>query len=278
MRKILFFIFFILCSLQAHSHNGTEKPQLLVSLVPYKFLVEQISAETCSVYSIVTNHYDPHTYELPPRQMEELRRGELWFRIGEAFEKACEKNLTCEQIDLTQNVSLILGKSCCSEHVMNYDTHIWLSPKNLKIQVQTIVSALSKKYPQYAALYEHNGAELLISLDLLDREILSIISKAKQRHVLVSHPAFGYFCRDYNFFQHYIEKNNHSDPSPKDIVQIFKEIRQYEFSSIILLEYAGRRSSAMLAERFHMNSITLDPYAENVIVNLRTIATTFASL
>ncbi|AAD18681.1 adhesin B protein [Chlamydia pneumoniae TW-183] len=278
MHKVIVFIFLTLYSLKSYGNDVIDKPHVLVSIAPYKFLVEQIAEETCFVYAIVTNHYDPHTYELPPQQIKELRQGDLWFRIGEAFEKTCERNLTCQQVDLSQNVSLIQGKPCCNQHTTNYDTHTWLSPKNLKVQVETIVTTLSKKYPQHATLYQSNGEKLLLALDQLNEEILTITSKAKQRHILVSHGAFGYFCRDYNFSQHTIEKSSHVEPSPKDVARVFRDIEQYKISSVILLEYSGRRSSAMLADRFHMHTVNLDPYAENVLVNLKTIATTFSSL
>ncbi|SPN73660.1 Probable zinc transport system zinc-binding lipoprotein AdcA precursor,high-affinity zinc transporter periplasmic component,ABC-type Zn2 transport system, periplasmic component/surface adhesin,anchored repeat ABC transporter, substrate-binding protein,Periplasmic solute binding protein family [Chlamydia serpentis] len=278
MHKVIVFVFFILCSLKSYGHHAIDKPHILVSIAPYKFLVEQIAEDTCFVYTIVTNHYDPHSYELPPRQIKSLQQGDLWFRIGEAFEKTCEKNLTCEQVDLSKNVSLIQEKSCCNKHTTNYDTHIWLSPTNLKIQVETIVTTLSSKYPKYASQYQRNGTKLLSILDELDQEVRILTSKAKQRHILVSHGAFGYFCRDYNFSQHTLEKSSHVDPSPKDVARIFHEIEHYKISSVILLEYAGRRSSAMLAKRFHMHTVNLDPYAENVILNLKTIATTFSSL
>lgn len=68
------------------------------------------------------------------------------------------------------------------------------------------------------------------------------------------------------------------DPSPKEISHLLTNIQKHKLSSIVLLQYAGRRSSTMLAKRFQMEIVTLDPYEENVLCNLKTIATTFANL
>ncbi|WP_201456683.1 metal ABC transporter solute-binding protein, Zn/Mn family [Chlamydia sp. 17-3921] len=275
MRTILFLFYILFYSLATFGEEPSPKPRIIVSIAPYKFLVEQIAGNTCQIYSIVTNHFDPHTYEPSPRQVEEIQQGQIWFRIGEAFEAMCGKSLNCEQIDLTENLSLL--SKCCNKST-SFDTHTWLSPKNLKLQVQTITETLAKKYPQYAKEYEARKKELIATLDALDKEIFSITESIKQRHILVSHSAFGYFCRDYGFSQLTIEKDNHIDLSPRDISHLFQNIRKHELSSVILLQHAGRRSSAMLAERFHMQIVSLDPYAENVISNLKTIATTFANL
>ncbi|WP_349821299.1 zinc ABC transporter substrate-binding protein [Chlamydia abortus] len=276
-RIFLFLLFFFSCS-PIFGDSKSEEKHVLVSIAPYKFLVEQITGNTCKVCSIVTNNYDPHTYELSPRHMEKIVRAQLWFRMGENFEKSCEKNISCPQVDLTKNIEIISGHTGCTHRFHSFDTHTWLSPKNLKIQVLAITEALCLHFPEHAVLYQSNGAKLLETLENLDVEIQEITAAAKQRHILVAHGAFAYFCRDYNFFQHVIEKSNHMEPSPKDVVRAAQSIRKHGISSMILLRHAGKRSSAMLAERFHMATVNLDPYEENVINNLKTIATTFANL
>lgn len=279
MRKLFFisFLFLYAPTIIIWGSSAT-KHLVLVSIAPYKFLVEQIAENTCDVFSIVTNNHDPHTYELPPRHMEKLLQAQLWFRMGEAFEKACATNLSCPQIDLTRGIQVIPTYTGCSHSFQSFDTHTWLSPKNLKIQVSTIVQALSTYFPEHAALYQSNGDKLLKSLTILDEEIQQITLQAKQRHILVTHGAFAYFCRDYNFSQHVLEKKSHAEPSPKDIIKAAQDIRQYGISSIILLRHGGKRSSTLLAERFKINTILIDPYEENVINNLKTIATTFTNL
>lgn len=277
MRQLFLILFLFLYAPTAQGSTIT-KPPVLVSIAPYKFLVEQIAGDTCEVFSIVTSNRDPHTYELPPRHMEKLVQAQLWFRMGEAFEKACAENLACPQIDLTQGIQVIPSYTGCSHNFQNFDTHTWLSPKNLKIQVATIVQALSTHFPDHAALYQSNGDQLLQTLTALDEDIQQMTLQAKQRHILVAHGAFAYFCRDYNFIQHVLEKQSHAEPSPKDIVRAAQDIRQYGISSIILLRHGSKRSSALLAERFHVHTILIDPYEENVINNLKTIATTFTNL
>lgn len=253
-----------------------DTPSVLVSIAPYKFLVEQITKDTCQVLTVVTDHKDPHTYEFSPKHVEKLCRAQLWFRIGEGFEKACEKALTCEKVDLNQVVNVIFTHTSCAHQT--FDTHTWLSPQNLIKQVIVIVDALCTHFPNHASFYRENGLQLIETLQKLDEEILKITEPVRQRHVLVAHGAFAYFCRDYHFIQHTMEKHAHTEPSLKDMLHIFEVIEKNNITSVILLRYSGKRSSTILAKRFHIRPIVLDPYEENVINNLRTIATTFAKL
>lgn len=82
-RIFILLLFFFSCS-HVFGDSKSEEKHILVSIAPYKFLVEQIAGNTCKVCSIVTNNYDPHTYELSPRHMEKLfvrNYGFVWEKI-----------------------------------------------------------------------------------------------------------------------------------------------------------------------------------------------------
>ncbi|MBQ8498689.1 zinc ABC transporter substrate-binding protein [Chlamydia sp.] len=275
--RLFFLLLFSLGITYSYGDEILSRKQVLVSIVPYKFLVEQISGDTCQVSSIVMDNHDPHNYELSPKYIEKIRQAELWFRIGEGFERTCERIIPCKQIDLSANIDKITNGACC-QRFLNFDTHIWLSPKNLKIQAKMITEALIEAYPEHQALYRNNYSLLQTRLDLLDQNIASIVSSASQRNILVSHGAFAYFCRDYGFVQHTIERPNHSELSPKDLIRVEQTIRNYNLHSVILLKHAGKRSSAALVRKFNMTPVLLDPYAEDVFNNLIAIATAFVNL
>ena len=275
--RLLIFLLLSLGIIHSYGDEIPSRKQVLVSIVPYKFLVEQIAGDTCQVFSIVTDNRDPHNYELPPKYIEKIRQVKLWFRIGEGFERTCERIISCKQVDLAANIDKIMNGSCC-QRFLNFDTHTWLSPKNLKIQIESITESLIEMSPEHEALYRKNSLLLQDKLDQLDQKVSSIVSEASQRNILVTHGAFAYFCRDYGFTQHTIERPNHSELSPKDIVRVERTILDHNLHSVILLKHAGKRSSAALVRKFNMTPIILDPYAEDIFTNLIAIATAFASL
>lgn len=275
MRNVFLIFFFWSINIFASPQQKASVPQVLVSIAPYQYLVEAVAGDTCRVQTVVCGNKDPHTYEISPKHFKMLKQTSLWFRTNESFEKCCEKSLSCKQVDLNDGIHMISSGSSC---LSTQDLHTWLSPKNLQQQTQTIIKALSDAFPEHASLYAANGASLIHSLQQLDQEVLQLTSTSEQRHVLVAHGAFGYFCRDYSFVQHTIEKSNDGELSPKDLLRIAQYIRDYDIKTIILLKHDGKRSSTLLAKRFNMHTVALDPYAFNVLDNIKTIANTFANL
>ena len=61
--------------------------RVVVSIPPYRFLVEQIVGETMHVFSAVEPHFDPHSCEIRPWQMEKIGGASLFIGVGEIFEQ-----------------------------------------------------------------------------------------------------------------------------------------------------------------------------------------------
>ena len=86
----------------------------------------------------------PATYEPTPQQMAALSNADVYFRIGVPFESAW-----IDKIKLN-NKNLIIVE-CCElisdlqkeghSHDINYDPHVWTSPKNV-----IKIAELIKKY------------------------------------------------------------------------------------------------------------------------------------
>lgn len=62
--RLLFLLLFSLGITCSYGDEVSTRKQILVSIVPYKFLVEQIAGDTCQVFSIVMDNHDPHNYEI----------------------------------------------------------------------------------------------------------------------------------------------------------------------------------------------------------------------
>ena len=272
MRKffITFLLFLTVASLEAKTH-------VLVSIAPQKFLVERIGGEQVSVEVIVPAGASSHTYEPTPRQMISVQKGDIWFRLGESFEKRlipALKNNT-HIVDQRDGIELITGGKCCQTHD-SHDPHIWLSPRLLKQQATQIADTLSQKMPEYTEFFEENVAQLLKELDQLDVECSQLVASASQKLIMVSHPAFGYFCRDYGYQQLSIEMEG-KEPTPRYLTEILFTARTYDVQTIFLQEQSNAKGGKKIAKELGAKTVYLNPYAENVIENLRTIAKLFAN-
>jgi len=264
------FILFLLLSIGFTAHGAI---QVVVSIAPQKFLVQRIGQEHVAVQVIVPEGASSHTYAPKPKQMLSTQKSEVWFRIGEIFE---QQMLPClkgtEIVDQREGVELISSKGCCCHEAD--DPHIWLSPRLLMIQSQQIADTLSARDPEHIKLYQENLQALLAELKILDQELSEMFGKSNRQVIMVSHPAFGYFCRDYGLEQLSIEMEGR-EPSPKYLTELLNRARREKIETVFLQKQHYPKGGKRVAKELGAKAVFVDPYAEDVIENLRALAKAF---
>lgn len=289
-RLFLFFVFMFTNFLSLHAEEASKNhPFVLVSVAPHKFFVEKIAKDTVEVKLMVPAGASSHTFEPTPQQMLKASVADLWFQIGEGFELRASLALTSynpgmQLINLRKGLDLIVddgsGTTCChcSHHALQscVDLHFWLSPKQSKIQAQTIEEALSARYPANTSLYKTNLASFLQELDALDNDMQTTLAPLKKRTIMVSHPAYAYFCRDYNLKQLPIEFEG-KDPSPQQLTKVLVAARQAGIKKIFVQPQYSSKGAGLIAKQIGAKIVSLDPYAENYFAAMHQIAAEFAS-
>lgn len=259
---------------------AVDKPRVLVSVAPYRYFVQHIAGESVDVDLLVPEATSAHTFEPTPKQMIAASQAEIWFRIGEPFEtKALQAlksaNPKMDVVDLREGISLLHG-SCKHAHSEGHcgdDLHLWLSPKIAQIQAKTIVKGLSKRFPEKEKAFEQNLAVFLKSLVELDAFIFKMVEPVKNRVLMVSHPAYAYFCQDYQFTQLPIEFEGR-DPTAKQLTDLLLRAKASKVSYILTQPQYSDKAARLIGAEIGAQLISLDPYSENYDATLRQIAET----
>jgi zinc transport system substrate-binding protein len=258
----------------------SEKPTVLVSIAPYKFFVEKIGKDTVNTLLFVPPGASPHTYEPTAKKVMEFANADLWFQMGEPFERQAERGLIANKpnlkiVDLREGIPLICsGPGVCSHN--SGDPHVWLSPKLAKIQSQIIAKHLIDLVPNQKEMIQNNLKNLLSELDQLDKEIQSTMQGVKKKTFLVSHPAYAYFAKDYGLTQLNIEQEGR-EPSPKKVYEIVQEAKAKGIRTVFAQTQHSIKGAERIAAELGGKVVLLDPLSENYIENLRQIASKVAS-
>lgn len=276
LKKTLLFVLLLIANC-VHAHD------VLVSVAPHKFFVEKISGETLSIGLMVPAGASSHTYEPSPRQMIEAGKADLWFQIGEGFEERAGRSLQSHNprlqlVNLQSGLDLIYDHQCahCKKHRDSVDPHFWLSARQGKIQAETIAKTLSARYPQHQELYRQNLQKFLGELDQLDKDISTILQASPQRMIMVSHPAYAYFCRDYSLQQLSIEFEG-KDPTPQQLTNVILQAKQARITTIFVQKQYSNKGAKLIAQQLGAQVVTLDPYAEQYMTAMLAIARAFAT-
>lgn len=279
MTRPIYFLLAVFLFLTGAAHGF----DVLVSVAPHKYFVEKIAKDKLSIGLMVPAGASSHTYEPTPRQMIEAGKADIWFQIGEGFEARAGQSLQnhnprLQLVNLQNGLDLIYEHSCCHSshcHENCIDPHFWLSARQGKIQARTIADTLSSAYPQHRQFFEQNLNLFLEELDLLDKKIVALLEPQKKRTILVSHPAYAYFCRDYNLKQLSIEFEG-KDPTPQQLTNLIQMARSVPIKKIFVQMQYSNKGAKLIAQQLGAEIVTLDPYAENYEKTMLDIARAFA--
>ncbi|MBS0626859.1 MAG: zinc ABC transporter substrate-binding protein, partial [Verrucomicrobia bacterium] len=147
------------------------------------------------------------------------------------------------------------------------DLHFWLSLRLAKDQAIFIAKALCEAFPERSEQIKNNLSVLEKKFEETDLMITEKLSPYEGQAILVSHPAFGYFCYDYKLKQISIEQEG-KDPLPKDISSILTLAQSTPIRTVLTQAQYNNKGALMIAESLKLPVHEVDPYSANYLENL----------
>jgi zinc transport system substrate-binding protein len=268
---------FLLSILFVHTLFSEER-LVLVSTAPYVEILKELSGDAIQTELLVPAGFSSHTYEPTARQILKASQAKVWFTIGELFEKKAadaikSHNPSFRTVDLRQGLPLLYDE--CGHHhhhdMQHADPHIWMSPKMMQEQAKVMAKTLQEVFPELKENIEGRLPLLIHKLENLDHFIKQELSKKPNPFLVVSHPAYGYFCRDYHLKQLAIEHEG-KDPTAKQLTTLIAFIKEQHIHTIFTQKQYSTKAAEFIAKEVGAGLILLDPYAQDYFANMRTIA------
>lgn len=280
---------FIFSSIYSSSDPANEEDRLIVaaSIMPQKEFIERIGKEKVHVVIMVPSGADPHTYEIEPRTLQEVSQSPLYFEVGSGLEfelnymdKIKSVNPDMKVVNSSKGLDFIPNPEHFDDahghvHAENEaDPHVWTSPRNVKVMVENIYQELIKADPENKEFYQKNKEEYILELEELDGKIIQEISGKENRKILVYHPSWGYFTRDYGFEQIAIEKGG-KEPTPQSIANVIEQARKNNIRIIFVSPQFSRKNADFIAGELDAEVVLIDPLAPNYLENMLIVLEAF---
>ena len=267
------------------SQKKTPKCDVLVSIPPYIYFINELTNNELVTVSLVPEGANPHLYEPSPKQVADARQSKAWIRLSEGFEikiatSLLQNNPNLVLLNLAEELTLpdlqeephsLGGTPCTHCHQESIDLHFWMSLQLAHEQAELIAKTLIKAFPERRAQIENN-------LPIFQKKITETHSLIKEKlapyageAILVSHPAFGYFCHDYNLEQISVEYEG-KDPLPKQISSILESIHSVKIRTVLTQAQYNNKGALMIGDILHLKTHEVDPYSPNYLDNLIQIA------
>jgi zinc transport system substrate-binding protein len=308
-------ILFTGCNQQMQqSGQEDERLNLVVSILPQKAFVEAVGSNLVNVKELIPPGESPETYEPKPSDLALVEKADIYFKIGHIpFEKShadkfSELNPDMKIVDTSINVNLRYFEeheehthdkddthddedSTDEDHSdedfkddvadqangnhLSVDPHIWLSPIQVKKQIDVIAQSLSQEDPVNADVYNQNAESFKKQLDKLHSEIELIFSELKTDKLMVFHPAWGYFADEYGLKQIAIEESE-KEPTAQDLQRLIETAKEEEIKVIFVQSQFNKNIAESIAKEVGAIVVSINPLSEDYINNLKNIAVTIA--
>ena len=253
-----------------------------VSILPEKYFVERIGGNLVSVNVMVGPGADPHTYEPKPAQMAALSNASIFFRIGVEYENAwldriSSTNPKIKIVNLSDGIQKLPmpahqdAKGTASGEGL--DPHIWTSPVLVKSMAERIYSELAALDPANESIFKTNLGSFQKDIDALDLEIKSSLDNLPYHRIMVFHPAWAYFARDYNLEQIPIEIGG-TEPSASELAKLIDTAKADSIKVIFAQPEFSTQIAKYIAKEIGGEVILISDLAENWLENLRQVAQT----
>ena len=251
---------------QSHSGSPGDRIKVAATIAPLADLVKAVGGDRVDVTVVVPPGAEPHTFEPTPSLMMKLSQADLYVMNGAGLEFWMDQLL--QSSGNLRIVDSSLGVELLQEDGKETNPHIWLSLRNVAIQVENICSGLSDLDPDGRDYYIQNRDDYLKKLHALDEQFNRSFSNVSTPVFIVHHPAWSYFARDYSLEQIPLLEEE-KEPGPRYLSQVIDLARERNITTVFVEPQFNPKAAEVIAREMSARLISLDPLAPDYLENMR---------
>ena len=271
-----------------------------VTLPPQEEMVREIGGDHVRVFVLIPPGSDPHTYEPLPAVIAQAARADIYLTIGTGLfpiEDTLASRLRVMNphlvvVDSSRGISYLVDQGDAHDNDTDHgavsgdypassthehgglDPHVWLSLRNAVIMAAHIRDALISADPAHADEYNENHDRYTARIQELDREITASFSRNSPGIVLATHPAWGYFARDYGFTVISIEQDG-KEPTAKNLESLVLLARKHGIRVVFAEAQRSTRGAEIIAREIGGTVTIIDPLAADYLATMEKVAAAF---
>jgi len=285
------------------TERGDQGEEILVAvtLPPQEEMVREIGGDRVNVFVLVPPGSDPHTYEPRPAIVEQAARADIYLTVGTGLfpvedvlaSRLKTMNPDLDVVDSSRGISYLVEPDepddddhAAPGSLVNHaetsghshggpDPHVWLSLRNAAVMAGNIRDALIRADPGYAEVYHANHDRYTARIRDLDQNITAAFSRDNPGIILVTHPAWGYFARDYGFTVVSIGQEG-KEPTAKDLESLILLAREHGIRVVFAEAQESTRGAETIAREIGGTVMVIDPLSPDYLANMEKVAAAFA--
>lgn len=271
-------LIYFAASSQEEVDNG--KIDVAVSIGPEVEFVKAVGGDKVNVILMVPSGSDPHTYEPLPGQLTRVSNAKMYAEVGTPVEfeinymgKIKSINPTMLVVNCSEGVNLI--SNTAENESDEVDPHIWTDPKNAEIMVENIYQGLVQIDPADKDYFQKNRDQYLKKLDELDKNATKLIKEKNSSIIIVFHPAFGYYAKEYNLTM-IAAMINDEEPSPQRIAMLVDTAQKNNIHVVFTEPQYDQKYMQSVSSQIGGRVVFVNDLDENYLQNMENISKAFS--
>ena len=280
------------CGSDTKQAAPAEKMKVVTTVFPVYDVAKQVGGDKVDVSLLVPPGAEPHDWDPTAKDLKEIGTAKVFLYSGaglEPTEKILAKDVLqqAQAVELSKSLTLLPApdededehdhdhdKDHDKEHKDDkaqkedkhehehgeFDPHVWLDPMNVAKEVDAVVEAFSKADPTNAKYYEANGKAYKEKLQALHAKYEEFGKTQHDKHLVVSHMAFGYLANAYGFEQLGIMGvSPDAEPTPERMADIVAFIKEHNVKAIFSEELVSPKLANAIAAETGVKVYVLNP-------------------
>lgn len=268
------------CSLSAEKPSD-GKLRIVTTIFPAYDFARQIFGDTAEITLLLKPGTESHSYDPSARDIVKIDSCDLFIYNGGESDswvdnilKSVDEVNALRMMDAVEALAEDHDGIAEAEHDEDeeYDEHIWTSPKNAALIVESVCKAAVTLAPENNALYESAAGEYITEINALDGKFSELLSEEERYFIFGDRFPLLYFFREYglNYRAAFPGCGSETEPSAQTVAFLTERLSESDtVPTVFCIELSNRKLAKTLADEkglpvaeFHTcQNITADDFA-----------------
>jgi zinc transport system substrate-binding protein len=254
-----------------------DKINIVATIFPLYDFARANAKGQANITMLVSPGSSMHSYEPSPADIKNIQKADVFLYIGgenDAWVNRILSTLDTSKMKIVRFFDLVKlyeeeekeGMQKEEEHgrlEIEYDEHIWTSPKNAVLMLNAITDALCEKDSANCETYRENSKNYISQIGELSAELSQIANSAKQKQIVVADRfPFRYLTEELglDYAAAFPGCSDQSDASVATIAYLIKTVQKNKIPYIYHVELSNQNTAKAVAEQTGAKMLLLHSY------------------
>lgn len=258
------------------------KLQIITTIFPAYDFARAVFGDTADITLLLSPGAESHSYDPSARDIVKIDNCDLFIYNGgesdtwvDTMLKSTSEVNTLRMMDSVEALheeEVQNGESHEEHEDEEYDEHIWTSPKNAALIVESVKSAAMQLNPEKSGFYEQRAGDYVQQINDLDKRFSELLKGEKRHFVFGDRFPLLYFFREYdlNYYAAFPGCGSETEPSAQVVAFLAEKLKDsdtvdavfhIELSNHKLADNLANENGLPTAEFHTCHNITADDFA-----------------